>query len=160
MDEKSLEDMLFPVEPAQYGDRYPADFVALFDSFVESADRVSARRAQANSFFLTVNTLLVTAAGTVWELSDASTNWFIALGGILFSIVWWAMIDSFRTLNSAKYAVINEIETRLPIAAYRAEWALLKGRHKPLTTIEVAVPFAFMLLYAVALIFGVVQRLG
>lgn len=48
--------------------------------------------------------------------------WLLAIAGIALSVLWEALITSYRNLNTAKFAVIHKIEKRLPISPYEAEW--------------------------------------
>lgn len=55
---------------AQRGIGSPEAASALLEQYklyVEMADRVSARRGSANTFFLTLNTTAVTAIGVLWS---------------------------------------------------------------------------------------------
>jgi len=59
------------VAPSTGGDRLPAElpagYVELYKLAVEMADRISARRGVANSFFLTINTGLLPS----WEVRSS-----------------------------------------------------------------------------------------
>src|SRR5437588_8134183 len=86
----------------------PGNYFELYRLAVEMADRISARRGLANSFFLTVNT------GIVAVLAARNVRWYLAVAGIVFSVTWWALLRSYRELNSAKFDVILAMEERLP----------------------------------------------
>ena len=123
---------------------------------VEMADRVSARRATANGFFVTVQSALVTAFGFAKD-----DRWPLAVAGIVIAATWWLTLRSYRMLNSAKFEVICEVEKDLPIAPYADEWAILKQedgplrkRYAALSFVEQTVPVAFGLLNAGLLIPG------
>jgi len=132
----------------------------LYKLYVDMADRISARRLTANSFFLTINTGIVAFSG---YLSISSGNnlingqqWIIALAGIVLCYMWYRLIRSYADLNKAKFAVIHEMEKDLPYKAFDAEWdAVGKGndpkRYLPFTKIEKAVPWVFLTLHAVVL---------
>ena len=126
---------------------------------MESADRISARRQTANSFFVTINTALVALVGYI-HLGSTTENkyyWLIALAGIAIAYMWYRLIRSYRDLNSAKFKVIHEIEKKLPISPYDAEWEAV-GRGKdsslylPFTYIEVGIPWIFLGLHVLAFI--------
>lgn len=125
---------------------------------VEMADRVSARRANANAFFLTVQTAFVAVLGIATPaLRDAPwwTALAVALAGVVLSASWWLQLRSYRDLNRAKFAVINAVEKELPVKVFTDEWASLKqdpvpkwrGRYAELGTIERVVPVVFVALY-------------
>jgi hypothetical protein len=136
----------------------------LYKLAVEMADRISARRALANTFFLTVNT------GLAALLGGNNLRWYVAAAGIVFALAWWWLLQSYRKLNWAKFEVINAIEPRLPLQLFsdewdrlkstraplkvwppRALWAWLKGYHD-LGTVERIVPLAFVAIYIAELI--------
>lgn len=159
----------------------------LYKTAVEMADRVSSRRAGANSFFLTVNTVLAATIGIVTAArkpsADGAAPSFDAFGlcvtaiaGIVLALVWWALLRYYRRLNAAKFDVINNLEKRLPAQPYTDEWAVLhpddpldgsdrakrswwirRVKHREATVVEQIVPFVFVGLYFVIGIRALVQ---
>lgn len=131
-----------------------------YKMFVEMADRVSSRRTLANTFFLTLHTLLVTSAGFVYEsgpkISNRWINIFPLFAFLALCYVWWRLIHSYRQLNKAKYTIIGEFERKLPSSPYwKAEWELLgkgkdKNLYRPLTDVENWVPVIFGSMYILA----------
>ncbi len=108
----------------------------LYKTAVEMADRVSARRAGANTFFLTVNTALAAIVGIVSSARkppphgnlptfDAFGLVATAIAGIVLSWVWWMLLRYYQRLNAAKWDVINEMEKRLPAQPFTDEWKRL-----------------------------------
>jgi hypothetical protein len=108
----------------------------LYKTAVEMADRTSARRAGANSFFLTLNTALAAVVGIVSSARkppsqgslpsyDAFGLVSTAIAGVVLALVWWALLRYYRRLNAAKFKVINTLEERLPASPYKDEWAIL-----------------------------------
>jgi hypothetical protein len=130
--------------------------------YVEMADRISARRALANAFFLSLNTATLTAAGALWQ-SKSLTSWLLVLPlGLLLvqNAAWFWLVRSYRQLNTAKYVVIGMLEERLPASPYwRAEWkALGEGRDKalywPLTHLEQWLPVTLAALDVLGFVFA------
>lgn len=125
---------------------------------LEMADRVSARRGTANTFFLTFNTAVISAFGVILgekgsTIPDGVT---LTLSGValVFCTAWAALLHSYRGLNTAKYEIIQRMEQRMPVALYSAEWkALGRGkvwsRYIPLSIIEITLPLAFAVAYCV-----------
>lgn len=123
---------------------------------VEMADRVSARRATANSFFVSVQSALVAAFGFADD-----DRWPLAVAGIVIASTWWLSLRSYRMLNSAKFTVINAMEGALPASPFKDEWDILDkkdgplhNRYAALSFVEQTVPVAFGLLNAGLLIPG------
>lgn len=134
--------------------KLPEGYLEIYKQTVEMADRISARRAVASSFFLTVQSALVALLAFV-----AGQRWSIALAGIVLSCAWWLLLRSYRQLNAAKFKVIHTMEERLPLAPYADEWAILdkkdvplKDRYAALGLIEQAVPVVFLIVNLVAVI--------
>lgn len=136
-------------------DKPSSQYLELYKLAIEMADRVSARRAIANSFFLTINTVLIAF------ISIGRENlWLVALGGIALSVTWWALIKSYRDLNDAKFDVITKMEDRLEVKVFRDEWQRLKedrprgwvDRYAEFNVVERYVPVIFSVLYLVVFI--------
>jgi hypothetical protein len=122
---------------------------------VEMADRISARRASANTFFLGLNTAVLTVVGVLWrDKPSGSSNLLIAPLGLLLTLclAWFLLVRSYRQLNAAKYAVIGSLEERLPASPYRHEWSLLatgarRATYWPLSKVEQWIPGIFAAAY-------------
>jgi hypothetical protein len=133
----------------------PPGYVDLYELAVEMADRISARRGVANSFFLTINT------GLAALLGGSDLRWYVAVAGIVICVSWWALLKSYRDLNAAKFGVILAMEARLPAQIFGDEWERLKRNAAPATPragarllqyrelgrIERIVPWVFALIY-------------
>jgi len=124
----------------------------LYKLAVEMADRVSARRATANAFFLTVNTALLAFVSS----GSLDMLWLVALAGMALSGTWWVLLKSYRNLNAAKFSVITEMENNLDAKIFGDEWKRLKenraqgrlGRYAEFGAVERFVPLIFVVLYA------------
>ena len=99
-------------------------YLELYKLAVEMADRVSARRATANAFFLTVNTALLAFVSSGVE----DVFWVVALAGIALSGAWWVLLKSYRDLNAAKLDVITEMEKVLEAQILDDEWKRLEEK--------------------------------
>lgn len=116
---------------------------------VEMADRVSARRAGANTFFVTLNTALAAVVGIVSAArklpphgsvpsSDAFGLVLTAIAGIVFAGVWWLLLRYYRQLSAAKWDVITNIERALPESPFTHEWVRLHPEPESVTLASVA----------------------
>lgn len=138
-----------------YGVEYEKHLFEQYKLYVEMADRISARRMLANSFFVGAHTALITAFTVLLKEGILQRSFigyapFIAV--ILLCFVWWRIVSSYHQLNSGKFKVVHALESRLPIAPYDAEWVALGGGknpklYRPLTHVENWVPLCFALLY-------------
>lgn len=143
----------FPVENS-YSDKekYQAHLLDQYKLYVEMADRISARRQTANSYFLSVNTALLGFIGYVSMKDSGDYLWLLGMAGLSLSYAWHRLILSYQGLNTAKFNVVHAIEKRLPIVAYDAEWnAVGRGKnhelYKPFTNVELNVPWVFVALH-------------
>lgn len=124
------------------------------------ADRISARREGANKIFLSANSIIFAFIATKTDF--AIVHIFISIFGILLCIVWASIIKNYRSLNSAKYAVINEMEEHLPWKVYKDEWDKLKSGtdkkvYAKLTVVEKQLPWLFLGFYILLLVYTVVK---
>lgn len=142
--------------------QYQEHLFEQYKIFVEMADQVSTRRNLANTFFLTLHTLIISAVAFSYEKGPRITNrWlnmFPLIAVLVLCYTWWSLMKSYRQLNKVKYKVIGEYERRLPSSPYwSAEWkALGEGKdpklYKQLTDIENWVPLIFAVLYIIGVI--------
>jgi hypothetical protein len=132
---------------------FQRDLLEQYKLCLEMADRISARRGAANTFFLTFNTSVVGALGVLFDRIPQPAAIAIYVATVGFSIAWLLLLRSYRSLNTAKFKVIGLIEEGLPASPfYAAEWkALGEGKdwrkHIPLSPIETIVPVLFAACY-------------
>jgi hypothetical protein len=110
----------------------------LYKLAVEMADRISARRGIANTFFLTINTglgsllaLLKPTSCTASAVVCLGDPWTIMFGssiGLVLCLVWFFTLRSYRRLNAAKFSVILKLEQSLPVRLFGNEWDELKKK--------------------------------
>ena len=161
--DKSVDDELF-----RNGEPTPDDAEALLTQyrlFVETSEALVVRRHGVNTFFLSVNSIVLAAAGLLLRDEKFSDLESIALtclsfGGAVLCVVWWRLISSFQQLSKGKFAVIHALERRLPARIFAAEWVALGSgkdpkKYKPFTTIEKATPWVFGLLHSLLVIAGI-----
>lgn len=125
--------------------------------YVEMADRLSARRAIANSYFLTLHTAIATLVALFWRApTHDSMAWLallflgIALG---LCLAWILLVRSYRQLSARKFAVIGALEERLPASPWwNGEWLgrVNERRYLSLSYTEMWVPILFAVAYAAA----------
>jgi hypothetical protein len=147
---------LLRVPEEEYGERYRDHCLAMYHGIVDSAEKISDRRHSANSFFLTVNTALLGITGYL-QSAHVDFLWLVALAGVVLCYTWYRLIASYRSLNTAKFRVIHEIEQQLPFAPFDAEWEQLqRGKvpavHVPFSQVEKVVPLVFLALHGAALV--------
>lgn len=135
------------------GDPKASERLEIYKLLVEMADRVSQRRQAANSFYLSVNTLLVGGSAYLGTLQPSPRNVIvISVAGIAICALWVMNIMSYKTLNEAKFGVINDMELKLIEQPFHDEWKRLDPdqdgkRHRPFHKVEGVVPWIFIAVY-------------
>ena len=124
----------------------------LFEQYklmVQSAEQISARRASANNYLLSVNSLLVTVH-TLGKALLPEGRWqlVLPLAGFIICISWCTLIKSYRNVNAAKFKVIHELESGLPAQPFKDEWESMSKAHIPLSHVEQWIPVVFAAMYA------------
>lgn len=115
---------------------------------------ISNRKRSMNNFYVTVLSLLCTAALAIYEKIEES--WFvivvISVVGIAFSLAWLIGIKEYKTLNSVKFEIINEIEKKLPVNLLQVEWRELKKiQYEKMAVTDIRVAWLFVILFVGAL---------
>ncbi|WP_394866495.1 RipA family octameric membrane protein [Paraclostridium bifermentans] len=138
---------------SEYGDLYKEHKFRQYEMFITSASEISKNRMNANKFFMTINSFLLTAFGLFIEKLSWAT-WILPVLGIIISIVWFSTIKNYSTLNSAKFTVINDIEEELPVEPYKKEWEIIKdnSKYKTLSKVEQKIPFSFGSIFAILIL--------
>jgi hypothetical protein len=145
-----------PSEKTLDGGRDQAVILEQYKLYVEMADRISARRSLANTFFLTLNTAVFAVIGAAWKDGPHVGSWMLVFPLVALLVqcgAWFFLVRSYRQLNSAKYTVIGVLEEKLPASPYwKAEWKALgegkdKAKYWPLTHLEQWVPVTFACTY-------------
>jgi hypothetical protein len=164
-----IKDSINAVDSTTYGSKYQDHLLEQYKTYLGMADKISDRRATTNTFFLTLNTTIVSAIGIVgyYDKSKIALNKdyliILVLGLMTFCFVWYRLIRSYKDLNSAKFLVIHAIEEKLPIQPFKAEWDGLgqgkdPNRYLPFTNIETIVPFAWATMYLIIVFYLLIVK--
>ena len=153
------------MEKEKYGEHYQPHLLEQYKLYVEMADRISARRGQTNSFYISLlSGLLAVLSLSTDKQATITTHYKVLLlvvsaAGLILCFVWLLNIRSFKQLNSAKFMVVHEIEEFLPFACYDREWEIIKktrdDKYLQQTRIEQFVPLLLALPYLGLLCYAV-----
>lgn len=142
-----------------YGENYRVHLLEQYKICVEMADRVSVRRGQANTFYISLLSAILALLSLIIDKnlfagSSRILLFFTSILALALCLTWYVNIQSYKQLNSLKFKVINEMEQYLPFACYSREWEILKEKQKNgdtqyvrLTAIEKFVPLIFAVPY-------------
>lgn len=149
-----------------------AEFFELYKIMVASSEALVGRRQSVNTFFLTMNGLLLTAVGLFLRSGghghirlQAAAIVVLAVAGASLCVAWRSLIISFGQLNTGKFAIINAMEAELAASIFVAEWEALDRGENPkvyrsFTSREIYVPVAFGALYLVTVFLSAAVAIG
>ncbi|MDG6998199.1 MAG: hypothetical protein JRN15_03695 [Nitrososphaerota archaeon] len=151
---------LFNSDKSELSNEYSNYLLEQYKLYVELSDRLSSRRVATNTFFLTVNTALITIMAVLSQnliqqrTIGAVLMSLTAFTAIVFCFAWYRILSAYKQLNAAKFKVIHELEKRLPARIFEKEWEVLgKGEdpnvYMPLTNIERIIPILFVVVYLI-----------
>ena len=139
----------------------------LFDQYklyVELTDKASERRNNVNTFFLSINSILVTGITIIVSQinSNPGNSWWIliaTLSGMIFCVTWRRLITSYGHVNAARYKIIHLIETKLPANLFNYEWKILTEDkdYNPFSKTEGLIPLIFLFMYIVVSIIVLIE---
>lgn len=160
--ESICQSNIFALSEAEYGDEYKEHFLQIYQQFVESINYTSELKLKVNTYFLTINTALITAAGFALSRGDifdtSLWKYIVPLGGLLISLIWWAVTYMYKQRNIIKLLMIHCLEKRLPLSLYKTEWELMQANHhsvrKHFFQIDLFVPWVFVLIYILLFLFA------
>lgn len=149
---------LFKVGEKEYGQEYKNHLFAQYQLYIESVEKISDRRQNANNYFITINTVLISFLGVLFQAKLLeNVPWvksLVSVVGIIICGIFWFLLRSYKQLNTGKFKVIHEIEQKLPLGLYDYEWKVLKeGKDNkvyfPFSHIEMIIPWVFGVAYVV-----------
>lgn len=105
--------------PEEYGDKYKDHLLEQYKLYVETSQQVSEKRQNSNNYLLTLNSSLVTLFVVFLStFGHQRLNFLIPTTGLIVCFIWYSLVDSYKDLNTAKFAVIHELENQLPVALF------------------------------------------
>jgi hypothetical protein len=134
--------------------------------YVETMEKLVARRQTLHSIMLTGNAFLMSVAGFFVTKVEVPLSFpsgvgviTVAFAGILLSLTWQKLSKNYGLLNRGKFEVIHTLETHLPASLFWAEWVALgkekkKGNYQSMAEIEAMIPTVFILCYAALVLFA------
>ena len=148
----------------KFKEKYDADETVLeqYKLYVEMLDCSTKRRMDTNTFFISINAVMVTFS-SFFNKGNTQAPILLAISGILFSLAWVLLLAQYNKVNKAKWDVVYEMEKHLPCNPFEAEWKDPKklgqadggqqeqGKKKfyfPISLTEALLPVCFCLIYA------------
>ena len=120
--------------------------------FVESAEKISEKRANLNNIYLTFSLALFSFI----SVSKLNQVYFYILNilGILMSIIWFITIDNYSKRNKVKYEIINEYENKNKLKWFSEEEKRISVLTN-LTFLEKLLPIAFIIIHIIIIFINI-----
>lgn len=142
-----------------------------YSVYVEWAERLIERRAEANRFYVALDLAIVGAIGYLFSDhfggggAAPPAHWIaaaLAFAGIIVSHNWRSVIRSQRRIMAWKFDIIHKLEETLPLQPYKDEWEMSGAdrRRSPAGRFELRLPAMFMLFFVLVLVIALAQGLG
>lgn len=141
-----------------YEGKFYEYLIEQYKLYVEMMDRVTERRGQTNTFYisllsglLALLSLLVNKDNNLFSGDRSILLLILAILGICLCYVWYTNINSYKQLNSLKFKVIYKMESHLPFPCYYREWEILSedknNKYRRLNKVEKFVPLILAIPY-------------
>ncbi len=155
-------------DKSKFSDKYAEYYFEQYKIYIAGMERISDRRESANRHFITLNSAILVLSGLVIQYTN-SHKALLLLGlcglGLAICVIFWFLINSYKQLNTAKFTMLHDMESKLPIEMYKNEWEILgegkdKKKYFPFSHNERLIPLAFGLAYVVMATIIFLWRLG
>lgn len=158
--DKTCRANIFAAGEKEYGPLYREHYFAQYRQFAESVGYNSELKLKINTYFVTINTALITAIGlSISRPLFSPLIWhdLIPFAGILVSVIWWGVTYSYKQRSVAKLRILHCLEEKLPLALYKTEWQLMDENHatpikKFFFRIDLFIPWVFVISYLLFII--------
>lgn len=101
-----------------------------YKMMVSSTEMVTSQRLKVNNLFFTVTSSILSVAfilGKTFDFSIAGSIGMVGMTSLAFVVTffWEKLINSYGTLNTGKFKVIDKIEKQLRTNMFEDEWKIL-----------------------------------
>jgi hypothetical protein len=134
-------------------DKDSRSLIEQYKCYVNVMDQVGRRRDTHNNFLVAINAALIAAIAFKY---DIYWGLILPIVGIIICVYWLWLLRNYAKLTEVKFSLIQEIESRLPLSLFKAEWvALGKGKfcshYVRLPKIEKFLPWCLIALYIISI---------
>ncbi len=144
-------------------------YVEIYKLHSELADHVSQRREGANRLYVSVVGGLVVFLAALVRFGGepfSAIIFLVSLGGVLLSLSWYGVLQSYRQLNNNKFRVLHRLEREhLPFQFFVEEWdpeasGAKTNDYRRLTKVEASLPIIFVALFVGIAVYVGLAALG
>ncbi len=122
--------------------------------YLEMLEGSTKRRMDTNSFFISVNALMVTIT-SFFNQGNIPALVLVCVTGLLFSWIWHVLLCNYNVVNKAKWDVVNEMEAHLQCNPFESEWPKMQNKkYASISVLERRLPIVFGVVYAAIGLYG------
>lgn len=139
-----------------------AMLIEQYKVMLSTSESMIERRQKLTTTYLSIFSALLPVISTMLSFSSFYLYLgvaFISLICIILCFSWRNTIISYGKSNRAKFAILEEIESRLPASMFSSEWLALKKittKYRSFTNRETVIPVLFVAVYTVLLLISIV----
>lgn len=121
------------------------------------------RRQKLTTTYISIFSIILPVISTMLSFPQTFlkvATMIISLVCIVLCCSWRKTIISYGKSNRAKFAILEEMEHKLPVDMFASEWFALKNlttKYKSFTSRETIIPIIFSLIYALFFIIAIVM---
>lgn len=114
-----------------------AELASIYETYINTVSANEARRQNLSLLYVS----LIAGGFALMGANETLDPLFVAIPVVGICLIWWYGVRYFRALSTAKFAVIRDLEERLPFAAFTEEWKHFKETKRlGLTHLDMASP--------------------
>ena len=98
-----------------------SDRVAMWQTYVMTAENTSIRRESINRYMVLVNLAVFSAHFALPGDITLFSHVLISAVGVVTSALWYSLLDSHSKINRVKYDIIRKLESDLPFQPFDEE---------------------------------------
>lgn len=129
---------------------------------LSTSESLIERRQKLTTTYISIFSVLLPIISTMLSLS----YFYLYAGAMIISVIaivlcisWRATIISYGKSNRAKFAILEEMERKMPAAMFASEWYALGSitkKYKSFTSRETAIPLLFIFVYSIFFIISLI----
>lgn len=125
----------------------------IYKLYVNSSLKITEQRNNMNKYFITMNIAILGAQSFFNILAVLSLLIFL-------NILWFVQIGTYKSLNAAKFTIINKMEKDFSCSPFEDEYKiLLEQKSFCCTSNERVVPVLFIIFYIVFILYAQMDKL-
>ena len=106
-----------------------------YELMLKTTETLEDLRQKTSNFYVSIMTALMAIVGSSFALKEFFISFIVMtiLGLFMFilNLNWWKSIKHYHDMNYVKFEIINELENKLNLSSFNAEYALKNAERLP-----------------------------